>query len=89
MKCFKSLLVVLLLVFSMSFIGCEGCNKQIKHFKSGTIGLKRKVTLYNCNGGIIKEWQGRFLVEMNGDAAAFIDDGKEIKVSGTYIIEEL
>ena len=89
MKYFKSLLVVLLLVFSMSFIGCEGCNKNIKHFKSSTIGLKRKVTLYNCNGGIIKTWEGRFLVEMKGDAAAFIDDGKEIKISGTYIVEEL
>lgn len=73
------------------FSGCtERQRKGLKHFKSDIIGLKRKVTLYDCNGRPIKEWQGRFKIEIQGSYLSFIDDkGKEIKLSGTISVEEL
>ena len=84
----KKVLRVLLLFSSLCYIGCEGCMKGCKHFKSETIGLKRKITLYACDGTPIKTWEGRFMVELSGSTAAWIDDGKEVKIAGTFIIEE-
>lgn len=71
--------------------GCtESQRKDIKHMKSDLVGLKRTVTLYDCQGRTIKTWTGRFKVEMSGGVATFIDDdGKEVKVAGTYVIEEV
>lgn len=71
--------------------GCtEDQRKNLKHMKSGLIGLKRVVTLYNCNGDPIRTWRGRFKVEIAGGVATFIDDdGREIKLAGTYVIEEV
>ncbi len=73
------------------FSGCtERQRKGLKHFKSDIIGLKRRVTLYDCNGKPIRQWQGRFKIEIQGSYLSFIDDkGKEIKLSGTIIVEEL
>ncbi len=73
---------------------CGGCTedqrKSLKHTQSGLIGLKRTVTLYDCSGEPIRTWEGRFKVEMQGGVASFLDDeGNEVKVSGTYVIEEL
>lgn len=83
---------VLLAVFLLSAAGgcTESQRKDIKHVKSDLIGLKRKVTLYSCDGQPIREWEGRFKVEMNGSVATFIDDdGNEVKIAGTFVIEEI
>jgi len=85
---FLALLFAGLLVF-----GCFGCTesqrKSIKHAKSDLVGLKRTITLYDCSGKPIRQWEGRFKVEMQGSTASFIDDDdNEVKISGTYIIEE-
>ncbi len=84
-----SLLLVLLVAFCLS--SCtERQRKDLKHFKSDIIGLKRRVTLYNCNGQPIKVWEGRFKIEVQGSYLSFIDDkGKDIKISGTIVVEEL
>jgi hypothetical protein len=82
-------------MLACSFLACApGCTerqrKDIKHFKSDLVGLKRRVTLYDCNGQVLKTWEGRFKVEIQGSYLAFIDDhGKDIKVSGTVLVEEL
>lgn len=80
--------------FLLCFCILAGCTedqrKGLKHTKSSLVGLKRAITLFDCNGKPIRSWQGRFKVEISGGTAAFIDDdGNEIKISGTYIIEEL
>ena len=85
----------LLLIFFLGLLvfasGCtERQRKNLKHFKSDIIGLKRRVTLYDCNGRVIKSWQGRFKIEVQGGYISFIDDkGKDIKISGTVVVEEL
>ncbi len=75
----------------LSVTGCtEGQRKDLKHFKSDVIGLKRRVTLFDNNGRPIRTWEGRFKVEIIGGFASFIDDsGKDVKVSGIVVIEEI
>ncbi len=83
------LCLLLCILFLMS--GCtERQRKNIKHMKSDIIGLKRQVTLYDCNGKVIRTWKGRFKIEVQGAYISFIDDnGKDIKISGTVLVEEL
>ncbi len=85
------LLIFVLILLIFLFIGCtQKQKKELKHFKSNLIGLKRKVILYDANGHVIKTWRGRFKIEINGAFISFIDsNGKEVKVSGTIIVQEL
>ncbi len=83
----KKVIIVLSVLFLFS---CERFDKKVKHFKSGISGLDRRVTLYTCDGEIIKTWEGNFMIELIGNSASWIDDNnKEVKISGTFIIEEL
>ena len=83
----KKIIIVLSILFLFS---CERFDKKVKHFKSGLSGLDRKITLYTCDGEIIKTWEGNFMIELVGNSASWIDDNnKEMKISGTFIIEEL
>jgi uncharacterized lipoprotein YehR (DUF1307 family) len=85
------LAAALILFMSVAITSCtERQRKNLKHMKSDIIGLKRKITLYDCNGKVIRQWEGRFKVETIGAYVSFIDDsGKDIKVSGTVIVEEM
>jgi len=68
----------------------EKQRKELKHLKSDVIGLKRKVTLYDCSGTVIRSWEGRFKIEVEGAYISFIDEkGKDVKVSGAVVVEEL
>ena len=83
----KKIIIVLSILVLFS---CERFDKKVKHFKSGISGLDRRVTLYTCDGEIIKTWEGNFMIELIGNSASWIDDNnKEVKISGTFIIEEL
>ena len=83
--------LVCMLALLVLATGCtERQRKNLKHFKSDIIGLKRRVTLYDCSGKVIRTWQGRFKIEVQGSYISFIDDdGKDIKLSGTIVVEEL
>ncbi len=85
-----TLIVILSFLLIVFITGCtEKQRKEIKHIKSDLIGLKRTVSLYDNNGKIIKQWKGRFKIEIQGNYISFIDDnGKEVKVSGTVIVQE-
>ncbi len=81
-----------LFIFLISgILGCtEKQRKELKHLKSDIIGLKRRVTLYSEDGRVIKSWEGRFKIEIQGCFISFIDDqGKEVKISGTIVVEEI
>jgi len=84
------LVLSLAVALSLAVPACtESQRKGIKHVKSGLIGLKRKVTLYDCNGTPIRTWHGRFKIEVQGAYLSFIDDDDhEIKVGGTVVVEE-
>ena len=77
-----------LLVFLLD--GCEGCRKDLRHMASSLSGLDRVVTLYSLNGTVIKQWRGKFVVEITDGIASFIDENdNEIKVNGTYTVEQV
>ena len=83
----KKIIIVLSILVLFS---CERFDKKVKHFKSGISGLDRRITLYTCDGEIIQTWEGNFMIELIGNSASWIDDNnKEVKISGTFIIEEL
>lgn len=85
--CMRVILVAAALCFLTA--GCTERQRQdISHFKSDLVGLKRTVTLYSADGKPIREWKGRFKVEVSGGVARFLDDGKAVMISGTYVIEE-
>ncbi len=90
MKLKKQVIIIVLILCAIFIFSCtEKQKKELKHFKSDIIGLKRTVTLYDCNGKIIKQWRGRFKIEIQGAYISFIDDnGKEVKVSGTIVVQE-
>jgi hypothetical protein len=80
---------VIVLIVTLAFIiQMPSCQHSISHVKSAVIGLNRTVTLYANDGSVIKTWNGRFQVECNGSTAKFIDEGKAITISGTFLIEE-
>lgn len=81
-----------LFVFALliSLPGCTaGCQNQIKHATSDIFGLNRKITLYDANGGVIREWETKAKVEDQGGTCYFLtNEGKAVIVSGTFIVEE-
>ena len=78
-----------LIGLTILLIGCASLQKSCRHTQSNIVGLNRVVTLYDTNGKIIKTWEGKFKVEISGGTASFIDENnKEVKISGTYVIEE-
>ena len=85
----RILILILACILTLPYIGCEGCRKLNKHLKSTAIGLHRQVTLFAYNGAVIRKWEGRFMVEIEGPVASFIDEsGKEVKIAGIFIVEE-
>ncbi len=87
----KQVLIIIFILCAIFIFSCtEKQRKELKHFKSDIIGLKRIVTLYDCNGNVIKQWKGRFKIEIQGAYISFIDNnGKEVKISGTVVVQEL
>jgi hypothetical protein len=82
-------MMLLTAVLCLASAGCTERQRQdISHFKSDLIGLNRTITLYSADGKPIKEWKGRFKVEVQGGTARFLHDGKAVIISGTYVIEE-
>jgi len=88
LKKLKIFVPLFLLVF-LNSCACESTLKRYKHWKSSVIGLSRKVQLISCaDGKVIREWEGRFKVEVDGGVASWISDGNERKISGCFVIEE-
>lgn len=79
--------IALLGLMFLPLSGCGGCRNSLKHTQSNWFGLNRKITLYDANGGVIKEWTVKSKVEDNG-GYFLTDEGKAVRISGTFIIEE-
>ena len=81
--------VALIVSVTLLASGCQSAKKQWRHTISSVSGLDRTVRLYSADGKEIKEWTGKFMVELEGGVASWLNaDGKEVKISGTYIIEQ-
>lgn len=88
-KLFVCLFLCLSTLLFLNSCRCESIRKNFKHWESSVVGLKRTVSLLSCSDGKpIRTWSGRFLVEVSGNTVSWIDDGKEYKISGCFIVAE-
>lgn len=79
---------ILLALAVVSLVGCGQVDAVKNDFKSMTGQLARTVTLYAADGRVIKAWQTTNQIRYAGPVAAFIDnDGINVRVSGTFVIE--
>jgi hypothetical protein len=88
MKKFLSISGIVIVVACIGLWNLEGCQQTRSHMTSSVIGLDRVVTLYANDGSVIKQYKGRFQVEVVGSTARFIADGRAVTISGTFLIEE-
>ena len=68
--------------------GCASLDRQWKTAESNTYGLKRKVTLYNDKGEVMREWEG--VISLGDDDAQimFDLDGKRYVIQGGIVVVE-
>ncbi len=90
----KNMVIAVAILVVMSLIimfggGCGSIAHKFSHTKSSLFGLRRKITLYSLSGDELRSWEGRTKVEINGQTARFVINGKAITISGTFVIEEL
>lgn len=80
-----------LIMLTLTVLLCSGCGSwtnKLKHLHSSFTGLERKITLYDANGKVIKEWSTQAQIEDRGGSVFFVVNGKAVSIAGTYIIEE-
>jgi len=74
------------------FFGTAAGSRSLKTLRSNVSGIERTVTVYDINGNILREYNGRFDVEYDESRILFDDeDGKRHVIyytTGTVIIEE-
>lgn len=85
----KKIAAVIIMVGCISLLSGCGLQQQVSHLKSDLVGLERSIELYANDGSKIKEWQGRYKVEVTGNSARFMHKGKAVNIAGTFVIEEL
>lgn len=90
-------IVGILIVIGLPLFGIAGCmnmtqsgKRTIKSIGSDwTGGLERTVTVYDYNGEVIKQWEGKFDLQEN-DQEIYFDDqnGKRVIIQGGITITE-
>lgn len=84
----RNLLILAVVAVGLILGGCAETVQDLKHVQSSVVGSGSVVTLYANDGTVLRQWSGRYRIEDNGGSCSFIDGGKTIKISGTYVIEE-
>lgn len=78
--------ILLPLILSLSLLGCSDNRTDSKELKF--VGSGRKITLYDANGRVIREWHTKGYVEARDGACKFVDDKQAVIVCGTFAVEE-
>lgn len=88
-KIFTYVIVTLTIAMIAGFTLAGCTDSQRANF--GSLGSSGVITLYGCDGKIIKQWTstGKIATVSNSDGWEFKDaaTGKFIRVSGTVVIE--
>lgn len=81
--------IALAVTFALGLSGCESCSRSVKSLESDFGGgLHRKVTLYDYEGEVLREWEGKFDVAENDQECWFDVDGKRVIIQGGIIVNE-
>ncbi|GAB4176998.1 MAG: hypothetical protein Fur006_08370 [Coleofasciculaceae cyanobacterium] len=84
----SAFLISALVLACILLTSCASTQHNWSHFKSDWFGLDRKITLYSANAQVIREWQGRYNLEVDSNTVRFMENGKAVHISGTFVIEE-
>ncbi len=76
-------------LMACSMTGCESCSREYKSMQSDLNGgLHRKVTLYDYDGEVLGQWEGKFDVAENDQEVYFDIDGKRVIIQGGIVVNE-
>lgn len=86
----KFIAIVLVLIMSLSmFTGCASWQRSMKSIGSDfTGGLYRRVTVYDYDGDVLGQWEGKFDVSETTTETFFDINGKRVIIQGGIIINE-
>lgn len=85
-----ALAATLALAVTSPLTGCASCSRVGKTFESNTVGLNRKVTLYDNQGEVIQTWEGVISLDESDNEVLFDLDGKRVVIQGGItVIEEV
>ena len=88
MKKFIAIILVLIMSLSM-FTGCASWQRSMKSIGSDfTGGLYRRVTVYDYDGDVLGQWEGKFDVSETTTETFFDINGKRVIIQGGIIINE-
>ena len=80
------ILTALCLFCVVSCFGPQKMKHIIKDLNSDITGLKRTVTVYDYNGNVLGEWNGKFTVKTSRSDTDFIVDDQRIIIRGGIVI---
>ena len=81
--------VIAMVLCTVSLTGCESWQRFTKSVGSDfTGGLYRTVSVYDYNGGLIKEYEGKFDVSESKNEVYFDLNGKRVIIHGGIVINE-
>lgn len=71
-------------------IHSQSGQRALKSFSSNVGGgLNRTVTVYDYNGEVVKQWEGKFDIQEDNQEIYFDDqDGKRVIIQGGIVISE-
>lgn len=86
----KFIAIVLVLVMCLGALtGCASWKRGMKSLGSDlTGGLYRRVTVYDYDGDVLGQWEGKFDVSETTTETFFDINGKRVIIQGGIIINE-
>lgn len=90
MKNIKRAILITIILTSGLLGGCSSCSRMGKSISSDMNGgLNRTVTLYDYNGGKIRQWSEKFDVSESENEVYFDNqNGKRIIIHGGIVVNE-
>jgi hypothetical protein len=78
-----------MIVGSLTLGGCASCSRDFKTIGSNLNGgMNRVVKVYDYNGNLIQQWEGKIDLD-NSDQETYFDlDGKRVIIQGGIVITE-
>lgn len=85
----KKILAVVSATVLITFSGCESLQRGIKDKTSDfTGGLNRTITVYDYNGNVIRQYEGKCDIEENENKVLFDMDGKRTIIYNAIVIAQ-
>lgn len=80
-------IIAAVLIIAAMFTGCASLEREIKTFTSDlTGGLHRTVSLYDYNGGLIREWSGKMDIAGSDQEIQFDLNGNRTIIQGGIVV---